>query len=58
LNKQKQNQVNGEIELTFMLVIIVFLFNRLAELQIGTVSAHSELGKGSCFTVRISLATV
>ena len=34
--------------LSFMLVIIVFLFKRLAELHNGTVSIHSELNKGSC----------
>ncbi|MCG2810565.1 MAG: HAMP domain-containing histidine kinase [Candidatus Aminicenantes bacterium] len=33
------------------------MVKRLAELHGGTVSVHSELGKGSCFTVRIPLRT-
>jgi len=31
------------------------MVKRLAELHGGTVSVHSELGKGSCFTVRLPL---
>jgi len=33
------------------------MVKRLAELHGGTVSVHSELGKGSCFTVRIPFRT-
>jgi signal transduction histidine kinase len=33
------------------------MVKRLAELHGGTVSVRSELGKGSCFTVRIPLQT-
>jgi signal transduction histidine kinase len=32
------------------------MVKRLAELQGGKVIARSELGKGSCFTVRIPLS--
>jgi signal transduction histidine kinase len=33
------------------------MVKRLAELHNGTVSVHSELGKGSCFTVRVPYRT-
>jgi len=33
------------------------MVKRLAELHGGSVSVRSELGRGSCFTVRIPLQT-